>query len=213
MSEIVYHPKPNDEGRPERLLSPSSEAGLDRLADPGANLVFVPGSVCGEVLNGVALAPCAMAPARELAPDPDSLALAEPPFEPAPGLQPAAGAVVLEPDGRVWLVAPSNGYGGYRISFPKGRVEPGVSLKATAIREAWEETGLRVSLSAWLGDFARTQTCTRFYLARRTGGHPGDMGWESQAVHLATLERAAALLHRDTDRTVLAALLRALGRT
>lgn len=39
----------------------------------------------------------------------------------------------LEPDGGVWLVAPSDGFGGYRTTFPKGRVEPGAALQATAI--------------------------------------------------------------------------------
>ena len=59
----------------------------------------------------------------------------------------------------------------------------------------------------WLGDFARTQTFTRFYIARRIGGHPAHMGWESQAVHLVTPAQARVLLNRDTDRAVLDALL------
>jgi hypothetical protein len=35
------------------------------------------------------------------------------------------------------------------------------------------------------------------------------MGWESQAVHLVTPDQARGLLHRETDRAVLEALLRA----
>jgi 8-oxo-dGTP pyrophosphatase MutT (NUDIX family) len=60
----------------------------------------------------------------------------------------AAGAVVMEPDGRLWLVAPSNGFGGYLATFPKGRVEPGISLQATAIREVWEECDSSRTISA-----------------------------------------------------------------
>jgi hypothetical protein len=67
-----------------------------------------------------------------------------------------------------------------------------------------------VALTACIGDFSRTQTYTRFYLARRVGGHPADMGWESQAVHLATPARARQLLNRETDHAVLDAVL-ALG--
>jgi len=135
-------------------------------------------------------------------------AVDEPPFVLPAGKRAAAGVVVREPDGRLWLVAPSNRFGGYEATFPKGRVEPGMPLQATAIREAWEESGLLVEPTAWLGDFSRTQTYTRFYLARRVGGHPADMGWESQAVHLVTPAHAVRLLNRATDHAVLAALER-----
>jgi 8-oxo-dGTP pyrophosphatase MutT (NUDIX family) len=118
----------------------------------------------------------------------------------------AAGAVVVEPDGRIWLVAPSNGFGGYQVTFPKGRVDKGASMRATAIKEVWEESGLLVKLTGYLGDFVRTQTYTRFYIAHRVGGSPCDMGWESQAVHLVPISKAYGLLNRRTDRDVLKAL-------
>jgi 8-oxo-dGTP pyrophosphatase MutT (NUDIX family) len=206
----TWHPQPDEHGRKVRLHAPSCEANLDGLADPLAAVTFVPGSACAALLDGVPLAPCTRldvdaACARAGA----SAALSEPPFVLPAGRQAAAGAVVREADGRIWLVAPSNGFGGYAVTFPKGRVEPGLSLQATAVREVWEESGLLVEPVAWLGDFPRTQTFTRFYIARRVGGHPAHMGWESQAVHLVTPEQARGLLHRDTDRAVLEALLRA----
>ena len=167
-------------------------------------MTFVPGSACAGMLAGVPLVPCtrAMVDAASVG----GATLVEPPFLLPPGKQAAAGAVVREADGRIWLVAPSNGFGGYAVTFPKGRVEPGLPLQATAIREVWEESGLLVEPVAWLGDFPRTQTFTRFYIARRIGGHPAHMGWESQAVHLVTPAQARGLLHRDTDRAVLDAL-------
>jgi ADP-ribose pyrophosphatase YjhB (NUDIX family) len=205
----IYHPQPDDGGRKVRLQAPSCEANLHALADPHSALTFVPGSVCAGMLNDVPLAPCTRAAVdaacRRAAAMP---AQGEPAFVLPAGKHAAAGAVVREADGRLWLVAPSNGYGGYANTFPKGRVEPGLSLRATAIREVWEESGLHVELTAWLGDFARTQTFTRFYVARRVGGHPAHMGWESQAVHLVTPDQARRLLNRDTDRAVLEALLR-----
>ena len=204
----TYHPQPDDHGRKLRLHAPSCEANLGALADPRAALTFVPGSVCAGTLNDVPLVPCARALVDEACRRAGAApAFVEPPFVLPAGKHAAAGAVVREPDGRLWLVAPSNGFGGYAATFPKGRVEPGLALQATAIREVWEESGLHVELTAWLGDFARTQTFTRFYVARRIGGHPAHMGWESQAVHLVTPDQARALLNRDTDHAVLAALL------
>jgi len=201
----TWHPQPDEHGRKVRLHAPSCAANLDALADRRAAVTFVPGSVCAGMLDGVPLVPCARDAVAAACLG--AAAIAEPPFVLPEDKQAAAGAVVREADGRIWLVAPSNGFGGYAVTFPKGRVEPGLSLQATAIREVWEESGLLVEPVAWLGDFARTQTFTRFYVARRTGGHPAHMGWESQAVHLVTPGQARGLLHRDTDRAVLAALL------
>jgi 8-oxo-dGTP pyrophosphatase MutT (NUDIX family) len=55
----------------------------------------------------------------------------------------AAGAVVREPDGRIWLVAPTNQFVGYQATFPKGTLD-GKSMQATALVEVFEETGITV---------------------------------------------------------------------
>src|SRR5690606_25937077 len=62
-----------------------------------------------------------------------------------------AGAVILEPDGRVWLVHTTNQFGGYQATFPKGRVDGRLTFQAAAIRECWEEAGLQVRLTGRLG--------------------------------------------------------------
>lgn len=139
-------------------------------------------------------------------------ALAEPPYHCPADRHAAAGAVIVEGDGRVWLVAPSNQFGGYEATFPKGRVDPGASLQATAIREAYEESGLQVAIVAHLLDCARSQTYTRYYVARRVGGTPALMGWESQAVHLVPLEQLVSVAWHANDKVVIAALRAHLGR-
>lgn len=204
---LVYHPRLDEHGKKVVLARPSKESSLAQLADAAASATFVPTSSWEQALHGIALASWGRfdtAPSvwEELA----TPQIDEPAYVLPEGMRAAAGAVVVEPDGRVWMVAPSNGFGGYQVTFPKGRVDKGASMQATAIKEVWEESGLLVKLTGYLGDFIRTQTYTRFYIARRVGGSPCDMGWESQAVHLAPLSKAYALLNRSTDRDVLKAL-------
>jgi len=50
----------------------------------------------------------------------------------------------------------------------------------------------------------------RYYLARRIGGCPTAMGWESQAVHLSPLSDLKPLLHHPNDQPILEALAKAL---
>ena len=203
----VYHPRLDEQGRKVFLAKPSEESNLAQLADAAASATFVPTSSWQQALHGVDLASWGLSDTtasvwEELA----EPAVDEPAYMLPAGMRAAAGAVVVEPDGRVWLVAPSNGFAGYQVTFPKGRVDKGATLQATAIKEVWEESGLLVKLTGYLGDFVRTETYTRFFIARRVGGTPCDMGWESQAVHLAPVSKAYGLLNRSTDRDVLKAL-------
>lgn len=128
--------------------------------------------------------------------------LEEPPLETLAGYKSAAGVVVREPDGRIWIVAPSNAFGGYQATFPKGTMD-GKSAQATAWAEAFEESGLRVRLVRHLVDLKRSQSYTRYYLAERIGGNPSDMGWESQAVMLVPPAELAKFLDSPYDWDVL----------
>jgi len=152
-----------------------------------------------DMLNGIAVAPCALAlPVH-------GDAIEEPPFFLPQGMKAAAGAVVVEDDGRVWLVSPSNGFGGYRATFPKGRLDPGGNLQHTAVREVFEESGLLVRLDTFLLDVRRTQTYTRYYVGRRVEGSPAEMGWESQAVHLVPAARLHEIAVHPNDLAIIAA--------
>lgn len=206
----TLHPFPDDDGRPVVIREPSAPTPLSCWLGPQQQASVVPAGALPATLNGVAFAPWLDAPDSTPGWSTCAMdaALDEPPFVLPAGMAAAAGTVILEDDGRVWLVAPSNRFGGYTATFPKGRVDPGASLQCAGVREAYEESGLQVRIEAFLLDVRRTQTYTRFYIARRIGGSPACMGWESQAVHLVPLARLRQVATHPNDAPVIAALER-----
>lgn len=126
----------------------------------------------------------------------------------APGMRPASGAVVVEADGRVWVVSPSNHHGEYINTFPKGKNEQSqaLCLCANALKEVFEEAGLQVELTGFLCDSVRSTSVTRYYLARRLGGNPAHMCWETQAVHLVPIAQLAEFVSHPNDQSILSAL-------
>ncbi len=196
-----HHPKLNDGGKLIPILHPSRPTPESCWANPSEAATVVPGgSSMPAELNGVAFQPW-QAPTTdpEWAAVEGQATIEEPPFVVPPGKLAAAGVVIEEPDGRVWLVAPTNGFGGYKATFPKGRPETGASLQATAIREAFEEAGLKVEITGFLADLPRSTTRSRYYTARRVAGSPAEMGWESQAVHLVPRAKLAEFLTNPND--------------
>lgn len=114
----------------------------------------------------------------------------------------SAGVLIREPDGRVWMVRPTGGFGGYEQTFPKGRVSDGLSTQDSAVKEAWEETGLAVKLTGYAGDAWGDTTVTRFYYAERVGGDPADAGREAEAVILAPVDKLKDFLNRSRDQKI-----------
>jgi 8-oxo-dGTP pyrophosphatase MutT (NUDIX family) len=82
----------------------------------------------------------------------------------------------------------------------------GLSLEQTAIKETFEEAGLIIALTRWLIDVPRSSSMCRYFLARRLGGNPADMGWESQAVSLIPRDRLSDVLHHSNDQPLLEVL-------
>lgn len=74
------------------------------------------------------------------------------------------------------------------------------------MKEAFEETGLLVQLGAFLIDVPRTTSITRYFIAKRIGGTPADMGWETQAVWLVPIHDLGAMAPHINDQTILTAL-------
>jgi len=206
-TDPIFHPRPGSMGEPIRLKCPSQASPLSHWDSPTTIATAVPDGPRPGILNGLAFQAWIDAPSdvpawAQVAGQGSFL---EPPF-PATSQDHAAGVVILERDGRVWTVSPSNRYGGYTNTFPKGRSETGLTLRATAIKEAFEESGLQVTLTAWLVDVPRSSTLTRYYLAERVGGDPSAMGWETQAVHLVPVAQLAAHANHLNDLKILAAL-------
>jgi ADP-ribose pyrophosphatase YjhB (NUDIX family) len=208
----AYHPRPDDAGKPVVLKHPSIPTSLEAWSHPGSVASTVPDGVLPPQLNDIPFMNWSGAPrSHEVWNTVVGQAdIVEPPFVCPKGKDAAAGVVICEPDGRIWLVSPSNGYAGYQNTFPKGRVEKNSPLQAAAIREAFEESGLQVEITAFLADSVRSLTYTRYYLARRIGGTPAAMGWESQAVHLVPHKKLGEFLHHINDQPLIKVLEKAL---
>jgi 8-oxo-dGTP pyrophosphatase MutT (NUDIX family) len=199
------HPHANDGGEPVRIHQPTQASVEHVWKYRRGHAIFVPEGRVSDQLYGVAMTKWSAPDDLDgwcNVPGQDPALDRNMPFMPAPGKKAAAGAVIVEWDRRIWLTEPTNHYGGYEKSFPKGRVEPGLSLQATAIKEVYEETGMRVKLVGVLGDYEGHSTTTRIYLAVRTGGTPADMGWECQGLHLVPSDKAQEVLNRDRDRGI-----------
>ncbi len=202
---VHHHPKADDDGQPVVIKHPSHPSAPSTWHSPNAIATFTPGGDTPLSLNGVHLARWRDHPTTTEGWDfVDGIKddLDEPAFKLPAGKKAAAGVVIEEPDGRCWLVHPSNEFGGYKASWPKGTVDPGLSLQAVACKEAFEETGLKIEITGFIGDYARTTSVARMYKAKRVGGLPTDAGWESQAVSLVPKEKLYEMLNMWSDHGI-----------
>lgn len=198
------HPSPDENGKPVNILHPSKPTGPETWNDPRSFAVFVPSGKAPSELNGIPFAEWTDHPEGE---DWENVPgvmedLDEPPLRIPQNKEAATGVVIEEPDGRIWLVSPTNSFGGYKTTYPKGRLEDELSYQANAIKEVFEETGLQVEITGYVGDFERTTTVTRMYRGRRVGGNPTRVGWETQAVKLVPKERLEEIATNKMDMPI-----------
>lgn len=202
---VHHHAQADDNGKAVVIKRPSHASAPSTWHNPDAVATFVPDGDVPLSLNGVPLRSWRDHPTTTEGWDfADGINddLPEPAFTLPTGKKAAAGVIIEEPDGRVWLVAPTNQFGGYRSSFPKGTADLELSLQGTALKECFEETGLQIKITGFVGDFERTTSKARIYRAKRVGGSPVDMGWESQAVHLSPKGRLYDQLNMWTDHPI-----------
>lgn len=123
----------------------------------------------------------------------------------------STGVVIVEKDGRVWVVEPTNHFGGYEHTFPKGGLEKDLTAQQNALKEVYEETGLSVELTGLLGDYEGTTGTTRYYVGKRNGGAPWDSDWETEKVKLVPIDQLEGLLNVQRDKNILTDLRKYLG--
>lgn len=206
----TYHSRKNYRDEPVLLEAPHRPTPMATWSNPTLLATAIPDGPMPQCIDGIDVVSWKHAPVDSLGWEQlvKSVNFKEPPLELVQGKEPASGAVVVENDGRVWVVSPSNRHGGYTNTFPKGKLEAagGIGLRANALKEVFEESGLHVALTGFLCDSIRSTSVTRYYLARRVGGNPADMGWESQAVHLVPEAQLSAFTAHANDRGILVAL-------
>ena len=199
---ICYHPKLNDYGQKVKLSHPHADGQPEAWLDASHVATVTPDGWMPKAINGIPFSPWKDAPTTTAgwanAPGQEDN-LIGPAFHASTGMKAAAGVVVEEPDGRIWVVHPSNAFGGYKATFPKGTTESGLPMQAVAIKETFEESGLQVAITAFLMDVERTTSVCRYYRARRVGGTPAACGWESQAVSLVPKAKLLGILNRTVD--------------
>ncbi|MDH6149326.1 MULTISPECIES: NUDIX hydrolase [Paraburkholderia] len=194
------HPKLNDDGNPVIIKTPNVATDNGSWHEISNVVTVIPGGQFPAEFEGTAFARWEAAPTTDMGWTEfasQGMTFDEPPLG---SFIDAVGALIVEPDGRVWAHSPTNQFAGYTTTYPKGRLTPALSARAAAVKHGYEKTGLRVELTGFAGDFQRTASVTRFYWAKRTGGSPADMGWQSQAVHLLSPFDVDSVITHATDK-------------
>jgi ADP-ribose pyrophosphatase YjhB (NUDIX family) len=132
----------------------------------------------------------------------DTPIMNEPPLPDLDGKTLSTGMVMIEPDGRVWITEPTNHFGGYEHTFPKGGMAEGLTLQQNARKEVYEETGLLARAASWLGDYEGDKSVTRYYIGMRHSGSPLDHGLETQSVKLVDFKELDSFLNKKRDKNI-----------
>ena len=127
----------------------------------------------------------------------------------------SAGGVILDSEGRVLLLRRKQ-EGTWVL--PKGRVEPGETLKQTALREVEEETGLKnfkiireIGLVRyiffWRPDNVNYKKTVHYFLMRLNGQNEIKMEPDFAEFAWRNTEEAAKLLTFENDRRIVRSII------
>ena len=114
----------------------------------------------------------------------------------------SAGGVVFRKSGRIALVKQRARRGGWKWTFPKGRVDRGETIEEAAIREVLEESGLHVRLGVHVGAWEGTRNVIHYFVMDYVR-NVGEFDEETLAVRFVEITRARKLLSSKRDRAVL----------
>jgi ADP-ribose pyrophosphatase YjhB (NUDIX family) len=200
-----HHPKRGDKGEKVYVKKPTLASDPSTWTNSKTTATFLPEGNFPKALHGIPFASWKAPVTKQGLNYVEGINrnIAEEPMQVPKGKHAGAGVIVEEDDGRIWLVTPTNAFGGYQNTFPKGTCEEGLSMQANALKEAWEECGLQVKITGVVGDFERTTSMARIYTAKRIGGNPIDMGWESQAVRLVPRDQLEEFLNMIPDKNII----------
>ena len=204
------HPKLDENGNQFAVYNPTPEQSYTQaeLDDPSKSITIVPGqklpgSLAGKPIAGVTGTYDQLRNAAQWNAISGVAAIGGINNDIPPGANvERVGVIITEDDGRVWMVEPSNHYSAETLVLPRGRHEEGYSYKSTAMKEAFEETGLCVRLRS-NQEPIQASPGIWFFVAERYYGTPADMGWESQSVKLMPIEQA---IEQTSNRSAFAAL-------
>ena len=121
---MIDHRKSDEHGKKVTTISPSKPTSLEAWSGPAAVATVTPAGPTPVELNSIPFTPWTGAPSTD-----DMWAKVsgqhvglfdESILTVAPGKHTAAGIVTKTSDGRIWIVHPSNAFGGYPSPFPKG---------------------------------------------------------------------------------------------
>ena len=118
----------------------------------------------------------------------------------------SAGGLVIDDRGRIALVRQRNRRGRWRWTLPKGRIDRGETVEAAALREVYEESGLRARIVRPIVLHEGRFHFTQFFemaLERDDGRHDS----ETREMRMVTFAEAAAMLRRGRDLRVLRRLV------
>lgn len=118
----------------------------------------------------------------------------------------SAGGLVIDGRGRIALVRQRNRRGRWRWTLPKGRIDRGETAEAAALREVYEESGLRARILRPIVMHEGRLHFTCFFemaLERDEGEHDR----ETKKVRRVSFTEAAELLRSRRDLRVLRRLV------
>lgn len=111
-------------------------------------------------------------------------------------LRRTSGTIIVEPDGKVWLMVNKEG----EIILPKGAFDDSLTLYHSAEKTVHKLTGIDSDIVGLLGDYERGSTIPRFYVGRRTGGIPAS--GLSNKVILCPLDELEKMVTDRIDKVV-----------
>jgi ADP-ribose pyrophosphatase YjhB (NUDIX family) len=118
----------------------------------------------------------------------------------------SAGGLVIDGRGRIALVRQRDRRGRWRWTLPKGRIDQGETVEAAALREVYEESGLRARIVRPIVLHEGRFHFTQFFemtLERDDGRHDS----ETKEMRMVTFAEAAEMLRSRRDLRVLRRLV------